>query len=452
MRPSADGLTRMTVGRLPHPSADGLAMTTGRGTLRKLNLVVCYNKFMKKPTKSELDELLTRRVESIVGDKELRAKLVSGKKLLIKHGVDPTTANLHIGHATAYHKMREFQDLGHTVQFLIGGFTARFGDPTDRRQSRTLQSKEEVMNLAKNYLKQALKILDPKKTQVRYNSEWYDKLSAENLIGLMTHFSHQQMLERDMFQKRLKAGLEIGFHEPIYPLLQAYDSVMLKDDLTVIGTDQLFNELRGRDLQRDFGQGPQAIITVPLLVGTDGKNKMSKTLDNAINILDDPKTQYGKIMSIPDSLIYPYFNLATNLNSGELSRIKKQLADKQTNPRDLKMELAYKIVTMYHGDRAADRAQLDFIKVFQEHTAPSDMPVISLKKPTLLVDILLDNGLVSSKSEFRRLLSQKGIKVDSQTITNLDYKIQPLAASRVRGQAKTGVTIQVGKRQFLKVK
>ncbi|MBN2585605.1 tyrosine--tRNA ligase [Patescibacteria group bacterium] len=407
---------------------------------------------MRKPNKSELDELFNRRVESVVGEKELRAKLISGKKLLIKHGVDPTTALLHIGHATAYHKMREFQNLGHTVQFLVGGFTARFGDPTDRSHSRQLQSKAEVMKLAKQYLNQALKILDPKKTEIRYNSEWYDKLSAESLIELMSHFTHQQMIERDMFQKRLKAKLEIRFHEPVYPLLQAYDSVVLKDDLTVIGTDQLFNEMRGRDLQRDFGQEPQAIITVPLLVGTDGKNKMSKTLGNAINILDEPKAQYGKIMSVPDTLIYTYFDLATNINSAELGRIKKQLADKHTNPRDLKMELAHKIVSMYHGGLAADKAQDDFVKVFQKHSVPSNIPAVSIKKPTPLIDILLENGLVTSKSEFRRLLDQKGVKVDGHVVTDLGYELRPPTEPRDSGQLKTSATIQVGKRRFLQIK
>ncbi|MFA5270242.1 MAG: tyrosine--tRNA ligase [Patescibacteria group bacterium] len=396
---------------------------------------------MRKPTKSELDELFRRRVESVVGEKELRAKLLSSKRLLIKHGVDPTTADLHIGYGVNYHKMREFQNLGHTVQFLIGGFTARFGDPSDRSSMRQLRSKDDVKKLAANYVKQALRILDPNKTEIRYNSEWYDKMSAEELIRLMSHFTHSQMIERDMFQKRIKAGLEIGFHEPVYPLLQAYDSVMLKDDLTVVGTDQLFNEMRGRDLQRDFKQDPQAIITVPLLIGTDGVQKMSQSLGNYIGITEDAKTQYGKIMSIPDSLIYPYFDLATNVDSAELIRIKQQLSDRHTNPRDLKMELAHKIVNMYHGDRAADTAQNDFIKVFQKHTTPSDMPTIDLKKAAALVDILLDNGLVASKSEFRRLLTQKGIKVDSQIVTDPGYKIQ----------AKIGATIQVGKRRFLRV-
>lgn len=397
---------------------------------------------MKALTKSELDELLGRRVESIVGEKELRAKLSAGKKLLIKHGVDPTTADLHIGYGVNYHKMREFQDLGHTVQFLIGSFTARFGDPSDRAQIRQLRSEKEVKKLAANYIKQALKILDPKKTVVRYNSEWYDKMSAEELIRLMSRFTHSQMIERDMFQKRIKAGLEIGFHEPVYPLLQAYDSVMLKDDLTVVGTDQLFNEMRGRDLQRDFKQDPQAIITVPLLPGIDGVQKMSQSLGNYIGITEDAKTQYGKTMSIPDMLIYPYFEWATNINSEGLTRIKKQLKDPHTNPRDLKMELAHRIVSMYHSKEAADKTQADFIKVFREHTAPGNIPVITLKQTTPLIDILLDNGLIASRSEFRRLLQQKGIKVDGQVVTDPHYSIDP----------KRGATIQIGKRRFLRVK
>jgi tyrosyl-tRNA synthetase len=397
---------------------------------------------MRKPTKSELDELFRRRVESVVGEKELRAKLLAGKKLKIKHGVDPTTALLHIGHATAYHKMREFQNLGHTVQFLIGSFTARFGDPTERTHTRKLQSKEAVMRSAKNYLKQALKILDPKKTEIRYNSEWYDKLSAENLIELMSHFTHQQMIERDMFQRRIKAGQKIGFHEPVYPLLQAYDSVMLEDDLTVIGTDQLFNEMRGRDLQRDFKQEPQAIITVPLLAGTDGVRKMSQSLNNAINILDDPKTQYGRVMSIPDALIYTYFDLATNVTGDDLVRIKKQLADRRANPRDLKMELAHRIVSMYHGRSAADKAQANFVKIFREHVLPSDIPTITLPRPAPLMDVLLNNGLVASRSEVRRLLAQKGIKVNGKIVTDPRHSINP----------KNGATIQVGKRRFLKVR
>lgn len=400
-----------------------------------------------KPSKAELDELLRRRVESVVGEKELRAKLLSGRKLLIKHGVDPTTADLHIGHATAYHKMREFQNLGHTVQFLVGGFTARFGDPSDRTHIRKLQSKEAVMRSAKNYLKQALKILDPKKTEIRYNSEWYDKMSAEELLKLMSHFTHQQMIERDMFQKRLKTGLKIGFHEPVYPLLQAYDSVMLKDDLTVIGTDQLFNEMRGRDLQRDFKLGPQAIIAVPLLVGTDGVHKMSMSLNNTINISDDPKTQYGKIMSIPDTLIYTYFDLATNITFEGLNRIKKQLKDPHTNPRDLKMELAHRIVTMYHGRRAADRVQADFIKVFREHTLPSDIKTIETtsgydwKSP--LPKIMTITGVSGTNSDARRLIAQGGVRLDGVQVTSINTTPDPKKYEQI---------LQVGKRKIVKLK
>lgn len=402
---------------------------------------------MKGLTKSELDGLLSRRVESIVGEKELRAKLSAGKKLLIKHGVDPTTADLHIGHATAYHKMREFQNLGHTVQFLVGGFTARFGDPTERTHIRKLQSREAVMRSAKNYLKQALKILDPKRTEVRYNSEWYDQMSAEELLKLMSHFTHQQMIERDMFQKRLKTGLKIGFHEPVYPLLQAYDSVMLKDDLTVIGTDQLFNEMRGRDLQRDFKLGPQAIIAVPLLVGTDGVHKMSMSLNNTINISDDPKTQYGKIMSIPDTLIYTYFDLATNITFEGLNRIKKQLKDPHTNPRDLKMELAHRIVTMYHGRRAADKAQADFVKVFQKREYPSTIET-KLEGTyygwrSSLPDIMTCTGVSASKSDARRLIEQGSVRLDDIPITSINTKLNPQKDEQI---------LQVGKRKIVRLK
>ncbi len=391
--------------------------------------------------KKVIDSLLSRRVEKMIGEKELRAKLLSGKKLKIKHGVDPTTPDLHIGYGVVYHKLREFQDLGHTVQFLIGGFTGRFGDPTDRDQSRKLRTKAEVLKSANNYLKQVMVILNPKKTEIRYNSEWHDKMSAEDLLKIMSHFTHSQMIERDMFQKRIKKGEEIGFHELVYPILQGYDSVMLKDDATVIGTDQLFNEMRGRDLQKDFGQIPQAIIAVPLLVGTDGVQKMSQSLNNYIGITEDAKSQYGKVMSIPDSIIYTYFDLATNVSTAELAKIKKELANKKNNPRDLKMRLAHTIVSMYHGKKEADKAQNDFVSVFQKHSAPSDIKTIKLAKPMSILDLLVKNKLAGSNSEARRLIHQGGVKLGDITITDIGFVVKP----------KTDLVLQVGKRNFLKL-
>lgn len=391
--------------------------------------------------KKVIDSLLSRRVEKTIGEKELRAKLLSGKKLKIKHGVDPTTPDLHIGSGVVYHKLREFQNLGHTVQFLIGGFTGRFGDPTDRDQSRKLRTKAEVLKSANNYLKQVMVILNPKKTEIRYNSEWHDKMSAEDLLKIMSHFTHSQMIERNMFQKRMKKGEEIGFHELVYPILQGYDSVMLKDDATVIGTDQLFNEMRGRDLQKDFGQVPQAIIAVPLLVGTDGVQKMSQSLNNYIGITEDAKSQYGKVMSIPDSIIYTYFDLATNVSTAELAKIKKELANKKNNPRDLKMRLAHTIVSMYHGKKEADKAQSDFVSVFQKHDLPSNIPTDKLTKDLSLIEILVRHKFASSGSDARRLIKQGGVKIDDHTVTDTNLVIK----------AKSKLTLRAGKRNFLKL-
>ena len=395
-----------------------------------------------KPDKQAIDEFLTRRVGSIVGEKELRAKLASGKPLRVKHGVDPTTPDLHLGHGVVYQKMREFQDLGHTVIFLIGDFTARFGDPTDRTKTRELHDAREVKQMAENYIKQALLILDPKRTEIRYNSEWYDKMSAEDLLRLMSRFTYAQLIERDMFAQRIKKKQEIGLHEPVYPVLQGYDSVMLEADLTVIGTDQTFNEMRGRDLQKEFGQTPQAIISVPLLVGLDGKQKMSQSLGNDIGITEDASEQYGKIMSLPDGLIYPYFELATKVPREDLAAIKRELKSKSTNPRDIKMRLAYEIAKMYHGEAAAKKAESNFVGVFQKRGAPSDIAEITLKKDTPLIDILVQHKLATSRGEAKRLIDQRGVRVDHQIVTDADLLIEN----------RPGTIIQVGKRKFVQLK
>lgn len=392
--------------------------------------------------KKTIDELLSRRVESIVGEKELRKKLAAGKTLRIKHGVDPTTPDLHLGYSVVYRKMREFQDLGHTIIFLIGDFTGRFGDPTDRDKTRELRDAREVKRMAENYIKQVLTILDPKHTEIRYNSEWYDKMSAEDLLRLMSHFTYAQMMERDMFAKRMKAKQEISFHEPIYPILQGYDSVMLESDLTVIGTDQTFNEMRGRDLQKDFGLTPQAIISVPMLVGLDGKQKMSQSLNNFIGITEDASEQYGKIMSLPDGLIYPYFELTTSVPTNDLAAIKRELKSKTANPRDIKMRLAYEIVKMYHGDGSAKKAESNFVGVFQKKGTPSDIDEITLKKDITLIDLLTEHKLASSRSEAKRLIDQRGVRVDHHIITDPTFIVEN----------KPGTIIQVGKRKFVQLK
>jgi len=391
-----------------------------------------------KSDSNDTKNLLTRRIDSIIGEKELRTQLNSGKKLRIKHGVDPTTPYLHLGYSVVYHKLREFQDLGHTVIFLIGDFTGRFGDPTNKKEARQVREASEVKKLSERYIKQALTILDPKKTEIRYNSEWYDEMKAEELLTLMSHFTYAQMMERDMFQKRIKKHQEIGLHEPIYPVLQGYDSVMVQSDITVIGTDQTFNEMRGRDLQKDFGQKSQVIISVPLLIGLDGKRKMSQSLGNQIGITDDANDQYGKIMSLPDNQIYSYFELVTNVPTSDLPAIKKAI---QKEPRDTKARLAHEIVKMYHGDEAAKKAEINFIGVFKKGGVPDDISEVQLKKATLLVDVMLKHGLANSKSEAKRLIEQRGVRVNHHIVSDLNLLVEN----------KPGTIIQVGKRQFIQL-
>ncbi len=397
---------------------------------------------MPRPSQTQLKDLLTRRIDKIIGEKELRAKLGSGRKLRIKHGVDPTTPDLHLGYSVVYHKLREFQELGHIVVYVIGDFTARFGDPTDKEKTRQLRDARDVKKMAEHYIRQALTILDPKKTEIRYNGEWLDQMSAEDLIRLMGHFTYAQMIERDMFQKRIKVHQEIGFHEPVYPMLQGYDSVAIESDATVIGTDQIFNEMRGRDLQVDFGQAPQAILAVPLLVGTDGKQKMSQSLGNDIGILEAAGSQYGKIMSLPDDLIATYFELATNISAAELAAIKRELKSKTTNPRDVKMRLAFAIAAMYHGEAAAKKAEENFVRVFRTKGTPDEMESYNLKKVRGLADLLVDSGLAPSKSEAKRLIEQRGVRVDHHVVSDINFMVEP----------KRGTIIQVGKRRFLQLK
>ncbi|MCL5093796.1 MAG: tyrosine--tRNA ligase [Patescibacteria group bacterium] len=387
--------------------------------------------------KEKIEELLTRGVENVIDKKVLEQKLKSGKKLRVKHGVDPTTKDLHIGYAVVYNKLQELQEMGHQIVFLIGDFTARFGDPTDQGEhARKLRDAKEVREMAKNYIDQLGKILDLKKTEIRYNSEWYDKMKADELLLLMSHFTAPRMLERDMFQERLKKGETIGLHEPVYPVLQAYDSVMLESDLTVIGNDQTFNELKARDIQKDYGQEPQDVVAMEILVGLDGKQKMSQSLGNYIGITEDATTQFGKTMSIPDELIVHYFKLATRVPSEEISRIEKELKT-GANPRDIKARLAFEIVKLYHGDKEAKKAEEEFTKIFARKEKPTEMPEVKADGKKL-IDILVENGLVASKSEARRLATQKAIKKDDKVVTDLEF------------EAEKGV-YQVGKRRFIKV-
>ena len=358
-------------------------------------------------------ELLTRGVSEIVVRRQLEVKLRSGKKLRIKHGVDPTTDRLHIGYGVTYWKLRQFQDLGHTVVFLIGDFTGRFGDPTEKLTSRTLRDKATVAEASAHYLDQIKGILDLTKTEVRYNSEWYDAMSAEELLRLMSNFSVAQMLERDMFAKRQLSGARIGLHEPVYPVLQGYDSVKLASDVTVVGSDQLFNELAARPLQTRAGQKPQDVMAMSLLLGTDGERKMSQSYGNTINITDSPADQFGKVMRIPDRLIGHYFELATLISTKELTKLQRALADQELAPREAKLKLATAIVELYHGPRAAQHAGEEFVRVFSRRSLPKDIPLTDLSQPAYrLDDLIVTLGFAASRTAAQRLITQGGVRID----------------------------------------
>lgn len=404
---------------------------------------------MNKPDKKSLDEFITRRTDRIIGEKELRKLLTSGKKLTVKFGVDVTSPDIHLGHGVNLWMMRTLQDWGHKVTFLIGGFTTKIGDPTGRDVTRKEISDSDIKKNAKKYIEQVGKILRTDKAvfEIKNNDDWFEKMPTSQFLKLLAQVTQAQLIERDMFQKRIKEGKEIRMHEMIYPIVQGYDSVMLKDHIAMCGTDQLFNEMMGRFYQERNGQMPQIIITGQILVGTDGHQKMSKSLGNYIGITESPKDQYGKTMSVADSAIADYFRLATNVSAKELAEIKQQLANKKANPRDMKMRLAHTIVTMYHGAKAADKAQADFIATFQKHELPSDIKTALLSKPTPIMELLVKHKLASSGSEARRLIDQGGVKLDNQTIADINFAVMP--PKRV---GKKALTLQVGKRRFLKLK
>ncbi len=376
----------------------------------------------------KIRKLLTRGVIEIIGREDLEDKIRKGKKLRVKFGVDVARPDLHLGHSVGLRKLREFQELGHTVIFLIGDATTRIGDPTGKDKTRPILTEEEIQRNAKTYTDQVGKILDVKKCEIRRNSEWFDKMSMFDFVNLLTMVTHSQIMNREAFRKRIKEGKEIFVHELVYPVMQGYDSVVLKADVAV-HADQLFNEHFGRLYQEKFGQEPQAIMTLPMLVGTDGKNKMSKSLDNYIGIAEPADSQYGKIMSIPDTLLEEYYTLLTDLPF-----------NKNENPRDAKMKLAYEIVNMYHGKDEAERARENFIKLFQKKEIPDDIPEIAASKGVLLGDILVENKIVVSKSEFRRLVKSGAVDVDGKAIVDIHFSIEK------------PVTVKIGKRRFVKIK
>lgn len=392
---------------------------------------------------NKINELLTRGVEEVIIAADLKKKLASGEKLRVKFGADPTSPDLHLGHSVPLRKLRQFQDAGHQVVLIIGDYTAKVGDPSGKSKTRPMLTDEEIKKNAKTYLEQAGKILDVKKCEIVYNSAWFKKMNFGEIIQLAARFTVARMIERDDFAKRLKEGVDIGMHELLYPMMQAYDSIQVEADVELGGTDQKFNLLAGRDLQRKLGSREQDVITVPLLVGLDGTKKMSKSLGNYVGLFDKSEDMYGKIMSIPDALIISYFTLLTDLPMDELEQIKRQLADGKMNPRDIKMRLAREIVKMYHSVEDATRAENNFSRVFQRHEVPTEIPEhkVSILSANL-IDVLLEVGFAESRGEARRLIEQGGVKVDEQVVKDIGAAISV---------GKDGTLLQKGKRSFVKI-
>ena len=376
--------------------------------------------------------LIRRGTNEIISEEELAKKLASGKKLRIKLGVDPTAPDLHLGHSVIINKLKVFQDLGHQIVFLIGDFTARIGDPSGRSATRPMMTEEQIMKNIKTYQDQVFKILDREKTEVVFNSKWLNALGIEGLLKLASKHTVAQMLVRDDFEKRFKADIPISIVEFMYPLLQAYDSVALQADVELGGNDQKFNLLLGRDMQRDAGQEPQVVITMPLLVGTDGVKKMSKSYNNYIALNDKPQDMFGKLMSISDELMMFYYELLTQENLDEI---------KQMHPKEAKMKLGSIIVERYWGKEAAENAKAEFNKIFANKDLPTEIEEFKCDKDKIkLSELLFVSKMVASKNEARRLIEQGGAKVDNEKVT-ADTEIE----------VKDGMILQAGKRKFKKI-
>jgi len=391
-------------------------------------------------------ELISRGAEEIIPEKELKQKLEQSinkdTPLIVKLGCDPSRPDLHLGHGVVLRKLRHFQDLGHQAILVIGDFTAMIGDPSQRNKTRPQLTLEETKANAESYIEQAGQVLNIDSLRIVYNSTWLDAMRFSDVIRLSSHYTVARMLERDDFTKRYKAEIPISIHEFMYPLAQAMDSVELKADVELGGTDQKFNLLVGRDLQREYKQDPQVIITLPLLEGTDGIEKMSKSYGNDIGLTDTPEDMYGKSMSISDEMIEKYFILAADANTKTVSKVKKQLSDSSQNPRDIKRELAREIVQLYHGQNAAKEAEQYFDRVIVNKDVPDEMDQVELSIDTQLIEVITNEGLTSSKGEARRLIKQGAIRVDDEKITDESHIL-------LKGKE---VVIKVGKRRFIKIK
>ena len=392
---------------------------------------------------AEALELIKRGSDELISEPELIRKLSQGRPLRVKLGLDPTAPDLHLGHTVVLNKMRHFQDLGHTVQFLIGDFTGMIGDPSGKNQTRPPLSREQILENAKSYRTQMARILDPERTQVLFNSKWSDELGAEGMIRLSARYTVARILERDDFEKRFRAGQPIAVHELLYPLMQGYDSVAMKADVELGGTDQKFNLLVGRELQKDFGQEPQCILTMPLLEGLDGKDKMSKSLGNYVGIAEPPREIFGKLMSVSDEMMWRYIELLSFAPATALRQWRAEVKDGR-NPRDIKVLFAQEIVQRFHGAQAGKEALEEFEQRFRHGVLPEDMPVVTLRSAESLpvVQALKQAGLVPSVSEAARMIEQGGVKLDGAKVADKALKIAP----------GTVVVAQVGKRRFARIR
>ena len=396
------------------------------------------------PVNEQMD-LIRRGVEEILPEdnlvKKLEDSIKSSEPLTVKLGCDPSRPDLHIGHGVVLRKLRHFQDLGHNAVLVIGDFTAMIGDPTGRNKTRPSLTLEEARENAETYVDQAKVILDMNTLKIKYNSEWLSKMNFNDVVKLASSYTVARMLERDDFTKRFKSEIPISIHEFLYPLAQAQDSVELGADVELGGTDQKFNLLVGRALQKNNGQEQQCIITTPLLEGTDGAEKMSKSYDNHIGILDKPEDMYGKILSIKDSMIYKWFILAADEDKLALDLVKKRLEDQSINPMVIKRELARKVVKLYYGMETALKAENYFNTVVVDKGLPNDIPEISFKSEDLLINIIFNSGLLKSKSEARRMIKQGAVKLDDLLISDIQQKIKP----------KKNQILKIGKRRYLRI-
>lgn len=390
-------------------------------------------------------KIILKGVDEVINADALKEKIRKSKEknkpLIVKLGLDPSAPDIHLGHTVVLRKMKQLQDLGHKVVIVIGDFTGRIGDPTGKAKGRKALSKEEVLENAKTYEKQIFKVLDKDKTEIRFNSSWLSKLNFEDIIKLASTITVARMLEREDFKKRYEKGIPISIHEFFYPLMQGYDSLELDADIEVGGTDQRFNVLMGRMLQKEYGKEPQVTLFMPLLEGLDGKNKMSKSLGNYIGIDEEPNVIYEKTMQLPDNMIIKYFNLVTDVHPDKIYEFKKALDNGEVNPRDIKMRLSKEIVRLYYGEEEAERAENRFKLVFQKGAIPDDIETFLLSENSDIISLLVSKDIVKSKNEFRRLLNQGAIKINGIKVKSIDDI-----------SFEEDIVIEIGKKRFIKIK